>query len=97
MDLRIISKAAIAAFSKSRKDALEPLLVWYRIAKRAQWQNVTQVRADFPHADATGMFTVFNIAGNKYRLITVIKYRWQVVYVRHILTHSAYSKEKWKS
>ena len=95
--MRVISKAAITEFSAGRKDALEPLLFWYRIAKRAQWQNLAQARADFPHADAAGMFTVFNIAGNKYRLILVIKYRWQVIYVRHILTHSEYSKEKWKS
>ena len=42
-------------------------------------------------------FTVFNIGGNKYRLVTVIKYRWQVIYVRHVLTHAEYSKERWKS
>jgi mRNA interferase HigB len=55
------------------------------------------VREDFRHADAVGVFTVFNIGGNKYRLVTVIKYRWQVIYVRHVLTHAEYSKEKWKS
>lgn len=40
---------------------------------------------------------VFNIGGNKYRLIAVIKYKWQIVYIRQILTHAVYSKEKWKS
>ncbi len=39
---------------------------------------------------------MFNISGNKYRLVSVIKYRWQIVYIRHILTHAEYDKGKWK-
>lgn len=95
--VRIISKAAITAFAKTHNDALEPLMHWYAIAKRAAWKNLAEVREDFRHADAALLFTVFNIAGNKYRLIVVIKYRWQVIYVRHILTHSEYAKGKWKT
>ena len=71
-------------------------MVWYRIAKRAAWQNITQVRQVFPHADAVGEFTIFNIGGDKYRLIVSIKYRWQVIYIRHVLTHQEYDQEKWK-
>jgi mRNA interferase HigB len=95
--VRIISKAAITGFAKNHKAALEPLMAWYLIAKRAQWQNLPEVRMDFRHADAVGNFTVFNIGGNKFRLITVIKYRWQVIYIRHVLTHLEYSRETWKS
>ena len=94
--MRVISKGAITDFAERRLDALEPLMHWYRVAKRAAWKNISEVRSDFPHADAVGIFTVFNIAGNKYRLITVIKYRWQVVYIRAVLTHVEYSREKWK-
>jgi mRNA interferase HigB len=95
--VRVISKAAITEFARIHEDALEPLMHWYVVAKRARWQNLVEVRGDFRHADAVGLFTVFNIGGNKYRLVTAIKYRWQVIYVRHVLTHSEYSKEKWKS
>ena len=94
--VRIISKVAITEFSRTHKDALESLLHWHGIAKRAVWKHLADVRADFPHADAVGIFTVFNISGNKYRLISVIKYRWQIVYIRHILTHAEYNKGKWK-
>ena len=94
--VRIISKAAITEFSKTHPDALEPLLHWHSITKRAAWRHLADVRADFPHANALGTFTVFNIRGNKYRLISVIKYRWQIVYIRHILTHAEYDKGKWK-
>ncbi len=69
---------------------------WYRVAKRAQWNNLADVRMDFPHADLVGKYTVFNVAGNKYRLIALIKYRWQVVYLRYVLKHSEYEKGKWK-
>jgi Uncharacterized protein conserved in bacteria len=69
---------------------------WYRVTKRARWTNLADVREDFRHADVVCDLTVFNIAGNKYRLIAAIKYRWQVVYIRHILTHFEYNREKWK-
>ena len=94
--VRIISKAAITEFSKIHKAPLEPLLHWYGVAKRAAWRHLAQVRADFPHADCVGVFTVFQIGGNKYRLISVVKYRWRIVYIRHILTHAEYDEGKWK-
>ena len=94
--VRIISKAAITEFSKTHEDALVPLLHWHSITRRAAWRHLADVRADFPHADAVHTFTVFNIGGNKYRLISAIKYRWQIVYIRHILTHFEYDRGKWK-
>lgn len=94
--VRIISKAAINEFCKTHKDALESLLHWHGVTKRAAWRHLVDVRVDFPHADAVDAFTVFNISGNKYRLVSVIKYRWQIVYIRHILTHAEYDKGKWK-
>jgi mRNA interferase HigB len=71
--VRIISKAAITEFSKTHTVALEPLLHWHSITKRAAWRHLADVRADFPHADAVGNFTVFNISGNRYGLISAIK------------------------
>lgn len=94
--VRIISKAAITEFAGKHKDALESLLHWHGITKRAAWRHLIDVRTDFPHADPVGIFTVVNISGNKYRLISVIKYRWQIVYIRRILTHAEYDEGKWK-
>jgi mRNA interferase HigB len=94
--VRIISKTAITEFSEAHQDGLEPLLHWHSITKRAAWRHLADVRADFAHADAVGVFTVFNIGGGKYRLVSVIKYRWQIVYIRNILTHAEYDKGKWK-
>jgi mRNA interferase HigB len=80
-----------------RHPELEPALdAWFRIAKKALWQNLTDVRKTFVSADVVEKWTVFNIKGNKYRLITEINYRFQRIYVRHVLTHAQYDQEKWK-
>ncbi len=94
--VRIISKAAITEFSKTHKHALESLLHWHGVTTRAAWRRLVDVRADLPHAGAVDIFTVFNTSGNKCRLVSVIKYRWQIVYIRHILTHAEYDEGKWK-
>lgn len=84
-------------FSKKHPDALEPLLHWYAVTKGAAWGNPAEVRASFAHADFVGRYTVFNVGGNKYRLIATVKYRWHIVYVRAILTHAEYDEEVWKA
>jgi mRNA interferase HigB len=58
--------------------------------------TLAEMRAVFPHADPVGDLTVFNIAGNKYRLIARVNYRTQKVFVRAILTHGDYDLGRWK-
>jgi mRNA interferase HigB len=94
--VRIISKRNLREFWEKRPDAEEPLLDWYNATRKASWRNLAEVRESFRHADPVGDCTVFNIKGNNYRLITVIKYRAQRVYVLYVLTHNEYDKEKWK-
>ena len=77
-------------------DLFEPLDVWYRIAKKAQWKGLADVRCAFPSADAVEEFTVFNIKGNAYRLIAEINYKTGRIFLRHVLTHAEYSKEGWR-
>ena len=94
--MRVISKPAILQFSERHADALVPLLNWYRIAKRADWGSLADVRKDFAHADIVGRRTVFNIHGNDYRLIARVNYKTKRVFILHILTHVEYSKGDWK-
>jgi mRNA interferase HigB len=56
-----------------------------------------EIRQIYPSADIVGKYTVFNIKGNNYRLIAEINYRSQTIFVRYILTHSEYDKNKWKA
>jgi len=58
--------------------------------------NFAQLRETFPHADQVGKFTVFNIGGNKVRLIAAVHYNRNKIYIRHVLTHQEYDVGKWK-
>jgi mRNA interferase HigB len=80
---------------------LAPLLDgWYRAAKSAQWKNLEEIRQTYAQADGipvgSKVYTVFNIGGNNFRLITEIFYEDQTVLVRHVLTQAEYGKENWK-
>jgi mRNA interferase HigB len=84
-------------FCALHPDAETPLRAWYREVEHTQWENFADVRASYPSADRVGKYTVFNIGGNKYRLIVVIHYNRDRVYVRHVLTHKEYDLGKWKN
>lgn len=88
----MISKPAILEFSERHRDALVPLMNWYRITRRAEWDSLADVRSDFAHADIVGRRTVFNIHGNDYRLIARVNYQTRRFFILHILTHIEYSK-----
>ncbi|QBB69915.1 type II toxin-antitoxin system HigB family toxin [Pseudolysobacter antarcticus] len=92
--MRIISRSTLQAFSKSRaarRDAKAPIDAWFKQAHEATWQSPADVKASFGTASILlDGRVVFNIAGNKYRLIVWINYAYSVVYVRFIGTHKEY-------
>lgn len=94
--MHIISRKKLKQAGARHPDVGAPLDAWFRIAKRALWQDLSDVRKTFASADAVDKWTVFNIKGNKYRLITEINYRYRRIYIRHVLTHAEYDKGKWK-
>jgi mRNA interferase HigB len=94
--LRVISKKRLREFWEQNSDAETPLRVWYSISKRATWKNLAETKRDFPSADLAGKCTVFNIKGNDYRLIVKIEYAKQTIFIKHVLSHKEYDKEKWK-
>lgn len=95
--MHIISRRKLLKFSATHPNVATPLDNWYRIAKTASWKYLDEVRCDFSSTEAVGNFTVFNIKGNDYRLIVYIDYEEQVIYIKYILTHAEYDKEKWKN
>jgi mRNA interferase HigB len=94
--LHVISRKKLLEAAEKHSDLSKPLDVWYRITKKAEWKNLKDVRKVFPTADAVEQFTVFNIKGNSYRLVTEINYQTGRIFLRHVLTHAEYSKEGWK-
>jgi mRNA interferase HigB len=90
------SKPAILKFSEQHRDALVPLMNWYRITRKADRNSLAEVRKDFGHADVVGRRTVFNIHGNDDRLIARVNYKTKRVFILHILTHAEYTKGEWR-
>ena len=72
--MRIISYGQLREYGKTHADCREALDNWFKIAKKAKWSNLVQVQTVFSQAENVGNFTVFNIKGNKYRLIVSIDY-----------------------
>jgi mRNA interferase HigB len=94
--VHIISKKRLVAAGERYAGALPSLMRWYRVARKARWNDIHETRADFPHADPVSKFTVFNIKKNEYRLITVIRYNRFKVYIRAVLAHRDYDTDNWK-
>lgn len=94
--MHIITRKRLLEFSKKHLDSVEPLDRWYRIVKQSNFNSFSELRKTFPKADQVGKFTVFDIGGNKYRIIAYIVYPVKRIYIRHILTHPEYDKGKWK-
>jgi mRNA interferase HigB len=88
--VNVISRKAPVKFGETHEDAVEPLDRWYRIAKRAEWENFAELRADFGSADLVGEYTVFIIGGNKFRPLAAIYYQDRVLLVRGVYTHREY-------
>lgn len=95
--MHIITKTRLAQFWKKHADAEFSLRLWYKLTSLAEWQNFVELREIFPSADQVSNFTVFNIGGNKYRLIAFVDYSYQKVFIRHVLTHAQYDKDDWKN
>jgi mRNA interferase HigB len=95
--MRIISYPKLREFYEKHPDSETALEGWYTAVKNADWKTPADVRKTFRSADFYKNCTVFDIGGNKYRLIAWVNYRTHAVYIRAILTHNDYDKGKWKA
>lgn len=95
--MHVISRKKLKEAAARHGDLEGRLDAWFRIAKKAEWRSLADVRKTFSTADAAGKWTVFNVKGNQYRLIAEINYIFGRIYVRHVLTHAEYSRGGWKS
>jgi mRNA interferase HigB len=99
--MRIISKARLKAFweEPGRQDAEGPLKAWHiHVSHRTvAWQSWGDVKAEFGSASLVGNCVVFNIGGNKFRLVTRILYPSQKVFILRVMTHAEYDNDRWKT
>lgn len=92
--MHLISTGKLKQAASKHPDATITIQAFCKIIKQAQWQNLIDVQQIYRDAEAVSNFTVFNIKGNKYRLILDIDYAEQVAYFKYFLTHSQYDKEQ---
>ena len=94
--MHIITRARLNEFAAIHPETKSALMRWYKLMKKRQFNSFAELRAVFPDADQVGKVTVFNIGGNKVRLVAAIHYNRRLVYIRAILTHQQYNKGTWK-
>ncbi len=94
--MHVIAKPALVAFWTKHPDAKSSLVAWYKIVHSNDFGSYIELKKTFASVDHVKGLTVFNIAGNKYRLIAAIHYNRRKVYIRNVLTHAEYDLGKWK-
>src|SRR3954451_23472342 len=98
--MELINVQAVQRAIRKHRDAAAWLTRWMAVVRLATWRNLAEVRLAYPSADGVRLrrvvVTVFNVKGNEYRLLTIIRYGKQQVYIVDVLTHGEYSKDKWK-
>jgi len=89
--LRIIARKTLVEFWTKHSDAEEPLKAWFHEVRQADWSSPDELKQRYPSASIIGRNrVVFNIKGNKYRLIAMINYHYRMLYIRFIGTHAEY-------
>ncbi len=94
--MHVISRKALRQFWEKYPDSKTPLVRWFKIMDKQDFGNFAELRATFPSADNVGGLIVFNIGGNKVRLIAAVHYNRNKIYILYVLTHAEYSQRRWK-
>jgi len=95
--VNVISMRGLCLLLKGKSpDVAEEVSSWFKTAAAAHWGRIQDVRQPFPDADQVGEALVFNIRGNRYRLIATVYYPARTIYLKALLTHKEYDREEWK-
>jgi mRNA interferase HigB len=93
--MEVISLSKLETFYKKHNDSKAALLAWYETINSSYFQTPNALKHAFPQVDYVKPFHVFNI-GRGYRLIAMIQFGGQRLFVRHVMTHREYDRGKWK-
>lgn len=94
--MHIISRKTLIQFWDKNPDSQTSLARWFKIVQKTDFASFADLRTTFPSADKVDQWIVFNVSGNKYRLIASIHFNRNKVYIRHVLTHAEYDRGDWK-
>lgn len=94
--MHIISRKALIQFWDKHPDSQTSLARWFKVVEKTNFHSFAELRVVFPSADKIQDWIVFNIGGNKVRLIASVHFNRGRVYIRHVLTHAEYDRGDWK-
>lgn len=98
--MRVIGKDTLTGFYEKHRDARSPLLRWLKIVETSTWSSFADLKRTLGSADLYTQggrhYVIFNIGGNKYRLVTAINFKGQIVVIEIVMAHTEYSKNRWK-
>jgi len=94
--MHVITRKRLNDFAEAHLEAKTALQHWYRLMKKGVFSSFADLKRTFSGVDQVGKLTVFNIGGNKARLVAAIHYNREKVYIRAVLTHPEYDEGKWK-
>jgi mRNA interferase HigB len=88
--MHIISRKSLREFWEIRPDSQTPLVAWFRVVEVGKFENFNALKATFSSVDYVAPFTVFDVGGNKFRIVAAIQYNRQKLYIRGVYTHPEY-------
>ncbi len=91
----MISRRGLVSLAARHPETSATLDRWYRVARKAGWRGLNDVRKQFPSADQVRKILILNVLGGNYRLITRVEYDTQRLFVKALLTHSEYERKEW--
>lgn len=94
--MHVITRKALRALADEHPDARAPLDTWYKLMRQGQFKSFSDLRQTFGSVDKVGNLYVFDIGGNKYRVIAAVHFNRGKVFIRGAMTHAEYDREKWK-
>ena len=94
--MHVITRKRLNEFAERYPETRSALANWYASVKQNNFSSFSNLKLIFPNADRVGKLTVFNVGGNKVRLVAAIHYNRKRIYIRAVLTHDEYDKGKWK-
>ena len=94
--MKVISNSALRAFAAKHPESEIALQSWRRVVEKNHFANWAALKAAFNAVDKVGELAVFDIGGNKYRLVAYLRFEKQIAYIKAVLTHRDYDKGAWK-
>ena len=94
--MRIITHTRIVEAQQRFPESAKALDYWYRLMKRGRYANFAELKAAFGSVDKVGPLWVFDVGGNKLRLVAAVHFNTRKVFIRHVLTHRQYDQGNWK-